>query len=253
MAWGDRRVLVPVTEGRRDLAERLAARGVRVDEAECIVIAPTSEPEALEAAVDRWLDGEYRWLAVTSRNAVLAMHRIAVARGRSLDVDVSQVAAVGAATTRVCTDLGLTVSLTPSQPDARGLVAAFPPGIGRVLVPQGNLAAPVLARGLSSLGWEVDAVEAYHTVDGPGVSAETVEAIARGEVDAIVLTSSSVAERIAADLAGRTVPPTTAIVAIGATTAAGARAAGLVPTATAPVPSHDGILETLASIFEETS
>lgn len=251
--FAERRVLVPVTEGRRDLSERLTALGCDVVEAECIAIAPPKDPAELEARVRRWCAGGYDWMAVTSRNAVLAMDRVARAEGLRLDSSRASVATVGEATTRVCSDVGLNVVLVPERADARGIVDAFPPGTGHVLVPMGNLAAPVVERGIAAKGWTVDVVEAYRTVDGPGLSHQATELLTAGEFDAVLLTSTSVAERIHRDLGGASIPARTAIVAIGRTTAAGARAVGLVPTIVADRPSHDGILEALAIALEEQS
>lgn len=251
--FGGRRLLVPVTEGRRDLSERLAALGCDVVEAECIVIAPPIDRAALESRVRRWALGEYDWMAVTSRNAVLAMDRVACAAGLRLDSGGTSVATVGEATTQVCRDLGLAVALVPHRADARGIVAEFPDGTGEVLIPRGNLAAPVLERGVASKGWTVDVVEAYRTVDGPGLTPQARKQLVEGSIDAVLLTSTSVADRISRDLAGAPIPSRTAVVAIGRTTAAGARALGLVPTVVAERPSHDGILEALAVAFKEQS
>lgn len=241
-----RRFLVPVTAGRRDLARRLADAGARVDEVEFISVVESSEPQALAAATLAWCDGEFEWLAVTSRNAVLAMQRIAKQHGRQLaeGLAAGRVATVGEATRGVCAQVGLEVALVPTErQDARGIVAEFPEGPGGVLVPLGDLASPVLARGLARKGWDVTQVEAYRVVDGPGVSPEVAAALASGDFDAVLLTSGSVAERYAPHAAPADAD--TLVVAIGATTAAAARAAGLTVGATSRVPSYDGILAVL--------
>jgi uroporphyrinogen-III synthase len=180
------------------------------------------------------------------------MNRIAQDEGVSLGQPQppAQVATVGEATRGVCAIVGLDVTLVPHERhDARGIVAEFPEGTGTVLVPLGDLASPVLARGLARKGWHVDAVEAYRVVDGPGVTAEQAGALARGDFDAVLLTSGSVAERYAPHA-----PPTdtgTLVVAIGRTTAAAATAAGLAVHAVAQVPSYDGIMAALGTLWEE--
>lgn len=241
-----RRVLVPVTEARRDLAELLRAAGAEVTEAECIAIAPPADKRALETAAARWIAGDYDWLAVTSRNAVLALAQAALPHALGHG---GLVAAVGRATTQACSDAGLTVDVVPARADAAGLVAAIPDGPGRVLAPVGNLAPAVLERGLTRKGWDVDLVEAYRTIDGPGLDAATVDRVLRGDFDAMVLTSSSVAQRIRRDLGEAAVPHHTVVIAIGGTTAAGAREVGLEPTAISATPSHEGILETLIRLL----
>lgn len=246
MSVAGSRILVPVTAGRRELAERLRAAGAVVAEAEFIAVVETAQPEVLAAATMRWCDGGFDWLAVTSRNAVLAMGAIATAHGRSLGeaVPPARVATVGEATRSACAALGLDVALVPSgTQDARGIVADFPEGAGTVLVPLGDLASPVLARGLARKGWEVTEVEAYRVVDGPGIEPNLAAELAAGEFDAVLLTSGSVAERYAPHAAPAAAD--TLVVAIGATTAAAARAVGVKVAAVASVPSYDGILAAL--------
>ncbi|WP_062378565.1 uroporphyrinogen-III synthase [Demequina pelophila] len=294
MTLAGRRLLVPVTAGRRFFADELAAEGAEVVAVEFIAIAGPSDPAPLDDAALAWTAGEYDWLAVTSRNAVLALDRAARAHGRSLadprpvagsaDQPVAgpdprpgvgpeprpgarpeprpvagpdprpaaRVAAVGEATRRVCEELGLTVALTPGgRADARALVAAFPAGTGRVLAPLGGLASPVLARGLARKGWSVDAVEAYRTVDGPGPDRATVAAVAAGAFDAVLLTAGSVAARFAATCPS--VGEGTRIVAMGRTTEAGARAAGLRVDAVAAAPHYGGIRAALDEALGEES
>lgn len=243
---------MPVTAQRHELAQRLSAAGMHVDTAEFIAIAPASDPDALAAATLRWCHGAYAWMAVTSRNAVLAMSRIADDASLALSAPqpLAKVATVGEATLQVCEQVGLSVDLVPSaSQNARGIVADFPEpdGDGRtVLVPVGNLASPVLARGLERKGWTVESVEAYRTVDGPGLDADVQRALSRGAIDVVVLTSGSVAERLAR--ACPQLPSETMVVAIGKTTQASAVAAGMTVSATATHPSYDGIVQALVGV-----
>lgn len=247
-------VVVPVTQGRRDLADTVRAAGARVTEGEFIAIATAADPGALTAAVARWCDGDYEWMAVTSRNAVGALYATAARTGRTLSVSMppARLAVVGEATARASGDIGLDVALRPSrQQSAAGLVAEFPTGPGRVLAPVGNLAADVLERGLTRKGWSVDTVEAYRTVAGPGLDAAAVSAVADGSVDAVVLTSGSVARRFAAQCAH--VAPHVAIVAIGATTASAAKTAGLDVATVAGTPDYEGVVAALGRAMEADS
>ena len=241
-----RRILVPVTAGRRELAERLLAAGAVVEEVEFIAVVETSQPKELAEATLAWCRGEFDWLAVTSRNAVLAMAAIAAANDVDLGdaVPPSRVATVGEATRSVCASVGLAVGLVPSgTQDARGIVADFPEGPGTVLVPLGDLASPVLARGLARKGWDVTEVEAYRVHDGPGVDSSLAASLAAGEFDAVLLTSGSVAERYGPHAAPADAD--TLVVAIGRTTFASARAAGVRVDAVAATPSYDGIVAAL--------
>ncbi|GMA34301.1 uroporphyrinogen-III synthase [Demequina litorisediminis] len=246
-----KRLLVPVTAERRHLATRLAAAGALVEEVEFIKIDGPADAERLEEATLAWCAGDYDWMAVTSRNAVLAMDRIARRRGTSLGnaQPEAKVTTVGEATRTVCAEVGLDVTLVPvDKQNARGMVAEFPEGTGKVLAPLGNLASPVLERGLARKGWTVDVVEAYRTVDGDGPDPDVREMLADGTIDAVLLTSGSVAERLAA-----TVPEPSSdvmLIAIGDMTAAAARAAGFTLAAVAQAPSYDGIVAGLIEALD---
>lgn len=245
------RVVVPVTQGRRDLADTLRTLGALVTEGEFIAIEPTADSAALDAAAARWCDGDYDWMAVTSRNALAALHEAAVRGGGSLSAPMppARLAVVGEATARAAGVRGLKVALRPSrQQSAAGLVFEFPEGPGRVLAPLGNLAGDVLERGLARKGWSVDAVQAYRTVDGPGLDAAAVAAVGNAAVDAVVLTSGSVARRFAAQCAQ--VPPNVAIIAIGATTASAARSEGLEVATVAGTPDYEGVVAALHRAME---
>lgn len=247
------RIVVPVTAQRRELAERLESEGALVLEVECIAIAPTLDEDRLREVAAAWCAGEYDWMAVTSRNAVAGLASAAAARGLSLDSVSTPVAVVGDATRRACSEARLRIGLMPEVGAAEGLVEAFPHGSGRVLAPLGNLASDTLATGLAAKGWDVDAVEAYRTVDGPGLTVEARAALIDGAADALVLTSASVAERIRRDLGEAAIGPAIAVVAIGASTARAAEEHGLRTTIVAGRPSYDGILEALATVLEEPS
>lgn len=246
MSLAGRRILVPVTAGRRELAERLRAAGAEVVTVEFIEVIEPAQPELLAAATLSWCAGEFDWLALTSRNAVLAMAAVATANGKRLGdaVPPARVATVGEATRTICASVGLDVALVPSaRQDARGIVDDFPQGTGRVLVPLGDLASPVLARGIAGKGWDVTQVEAYRVVDGPGIDDATAAQLAAGAFDAVLLTSGSVADRYASHAAPADAD--TLVVAIGRTTAAAARAKALRVGAVAATPSYDGILAAL--------
>lgn len=216
-----------------------------------IEIAATLESAVLDAAVSRWCDGDYDWMAVTSRNSLSALDAVASRTGRALSAPMppSRLAVVGDATARAAAAIGLDVTLRPSrQQSAAGLVAEFPEGKGRVLVPLGNLAGDVLKRGLARKGWSVDCVEAYRTVDGPGLNASGVAAVGSGAVDAVVLTSGSAARRFASQCPD--VAASVAIIAIGATTASATRAAGLEVAAVADTPDDEGVVAALHRAME---
>ncbi|NTV38540.1 MAG: uroporphyrinogen-III synthase [Demequinaceae bacterium] len=247
------RVMVPVTSGRRELADAVGEAGAEALEVEFLAIAPAGDPLLLERAVRDWSAGRYEWMTFTSRNAVLAMATTASALGLSLTraMPTAKVAAVGDASRSVCEAVGVPVALIPATATAQGLVADFPEGTGRVLVPLGDRAPETVATGLALKGWSVDAIEAYRTVAGAGLTAEQARGLAQGTVDAVLLTSGSMATLLAA--ACPDVHPSTTMVAMGPTTAAAAAAAGLAVTAVAERPTYEALVATLISLIGRTA
>lgn len=264
------RVMVPVTEGRGDradartsppardpsrawslsqspsLSDSLRFAGATPVEVVFIAIEPAADGAALERAVRDWCDGHYAWMAVTSRNAVLAMDLVANALHASLADPLPQarVAAVGDATRVVCESRGLPVALVPTTATGRGLAEDFPLGGGRVLIPVGDKASAVLAKGIGSKGWTVTSVEAYRTVAGRGPTPDQVESLAAGELDAVLLTSGSMAAQLASTCPA--IKESTIIIAIGPTTAAAASAAGLNVAAVADRPTYEALIAALS-------
>jgi len=250
--------MVPVTEGRKalddsrdsspapSLSQSLRLAGATPIEVDFIAIEPSADAGALERAVRAWCGGEYAWMAVTSRNAVLAMDAVANAFHGSLadPIPPARVAVVGDATRVVCESRGVPVALVPATATGSGLAAGFPSGDGRVLVPVGDKASAVLAKGIENKGWTVTSVEAYRTVAGLGPTPEQVESLAAGEVDAVVLTSGSMATQLASTC--RTIHSSTTMVAIGPTTAAAAKAAGLKVAAVADRPTYGALIDALS-------
>ncbi len=250
--------MIPVTEGRKNVADgrvesgpqslsqALELEGATPVAVEFIAIEPASDAGALERAVRDWCAGEYAWMAVTSRNAVLAMDAVARALQLSLAdaVPPARVAVVGDATRRVCESKGLPVALVPATATGRGLAADFPTGKGRVLVPVGDKASTVLASGIGAKGWSVTSVEAYRTVAGAGPTPAQVASLAAGEVDAVLLTSGSMATQLASTCP--VIDSSTTMVAIGPTTAAAATAAGLAVAAVAERPTYADLIDALS-------
>lgn len=214
--------------------------------------------------------GRFEWLVVSSVTTVLALQEQAAARHVSLHAWIpaeTRVAAVGPATRRALEAAGIGVHVMPShEHSAAGLISEWPHGPARVLLPQADIAAPVLANGLSALGAEVETVVAYHTVDYPAdpdrrlaaatachgpldaaeagdartlTPAEAKAAITNGGIAAVVAASPSAARRISATLSPLGV---CRFVAIGKATAAAAEELGLAVAATAGDATPQGLV-----------
>ena len=223
------RRIVVTAPGR--LADRLRALGATV--IECPVIA--IEPNAVD---DISVDG-YDWLAFTSANAVkhFCPDLPRSEPGRS----GQKVAAVGPGTAAALRERGIDVDLVPGEAVAEALVAAFPGGPGRVLLPQAEAARPTLADGLRGKGWDVDVVALYRTVAVPLSDAQRADA---ATADAVTFTSASTVTNYLD--AGGTVPPV--VVCIGPVTAEAARERGLEVSTVADPHTIDGLVAALAQL-----
>ena len=223
-----KRIVVPRSQEQAGgLSRRLRDLGADVIE------MPTIRIERGDPVV---IDASYDWIAVTSANAVDAL--FASVRDARAFGGV-HIAAVGPGTADALRGRGIDADLVASPSSADGLVAAFPVGPGRVLLPQSSIARPVLADGLRAKGWDVVVVQAYRTVPVP--LAETPEA------DAIAFTSSSTVENFVAAAGIGGVPPI--VVAIGPATAATAKAAGLTVAAVASPSDLDGLVTALLTVL----
>ena len=226
------------------LADRLAGLGAEVVVLPVTEIGdPDDDGRALAEAAGRACAGAYRWVVVTSANAVARL--LAALDGRPVPPE-TRWAAVGTATAAALAAGGVAVDLVPPEAVAEVLVEAFPPagnetGVGdgpaAVLFPRAAEVRPVVTEGLVAKGWTVDEVVAY--VSRPVVPPADAVAAAR-RADAVVLTSASVARRVVEALGVDGLPPVA--VSIGPVTSAALRAAGREPAAEADPHTVDGVV-----------
>lgn len=228
------------------VAAELRVRGAQPIVAPSINFAGTQDGAALDLALAALQRGEFHWVSVTSATTVdvLSAHGVRIpARTR--------VAAVGETTAAALVAAGYKVDFTPARDNsAAGLLAEWgalirPDVPQRILALRSDIAKPVLTDGLRAAGHEVESVVAYRTV-GVEIPAETVADVEAGRVDAILVTSGSVANQIATQF--RVVPPHTVIACIGPRTAADAASAGLRVDLVARERSSASLLDTLEEL-----
>nr|WP_269453867.1 uroporphyrinogen-III synthase [Pseudoclavibacter sp. 13-3] len=244
------RVLVPRggTEGERIAAE-IAARGGVPVVAPLIRTVPPADASKLEQAVERLQAGDYDWVVLTSQRGVDALDDCGLAattpRFRTACVGTTTAAAVQAR-------LGLSPDLVPQQQSAHGLLDVFPrPGEAaaddraRLLLPHSAQAHATLDQGLRALGWQVDVVDAYRTI-GVALSQQAIEDVRRGAIDAVLVTSGTVAQQVAIQFGASAAQ--TVLVSIGEQTTNDAEVLGLRIAATAREHSIPGMLAVLAEL-----
>jgi uroporphyrinogen-III synthase len=235
------RVLVP--RGGKwgdDVAASLRTHGAIPVIAPMINFASTENPGVLSDALQRLASGTFDWLVVTSATTVdvLVSQQVAIPSS-------TRIAAVGETTGAALTLAGYPVDFVPvGDNSARGLVREWPKSAisGKVLIPQSNIAEPTLVAGLAGLGLDVEFVAAYRTVGVP-VTNHVAADVAEGRIQAILVTSGSVARQIQLQLAP--LPEHTVVACIGPRTAFDARAAGITVHLIAETRSAAGLVETL--------
>jgi len=214
-------------------AAALATRGARVIFAPLIqVVAPRSWKALDRALLDL---RRYDAVAFTSANSVdFFFLRCREILGRA-PASPRILAAVGPATAKAVETYGWRCSVISADARAAGLarVLRVPRG-ARVLIPRAERGLDTLPDALRKSGAHVTVVTAYRTIaDMPGRRSFR-RALALG-ADAVTLASGSAAVLAARDLA----LSNAAAVAIGPTTAAALRAAGISPAAIAKKPDPE--------------
>lgn len=236
------RHVVTTRDGPSRLDSLLARAGADVIRIPLIEIAPPPDEGAeLDAALAD-LDA-VDWIVVTSHHGA---RRVGPALADRPGVSL---AAVGATTAAVLGELaGRAVDVVPTRQRAADLLAAMPPGPGTVLVAQADRADALIVEGLAHLGYTVRAVTAYRTLLRTPSWRERHIAVG---ADAVVFASGSATSAWVAAF-GPEVPAVS--VAIGPTTAAAGRAAGLLITHVATDHDLDGLAAaTIAALTDHTS
>lgn len=235
------RVLVPRGGKWGDgVAATLRSYGAVPVIAPLINFAASDDEAGLAIALRELQAGGFDWIVITSATTVdVLMSQNVVIPERT------KIAAVGETTGAALSLAGYRVDYVPEADNsARGLVKEWPHGeiVGRVLIPQSDIAEPTLVTGLTALGLDVQFVSAYRTVGVP-VTDHVRADVASGRIGAILVSSGSVARQIAQQLVP--LPVGTIVACIGPRTAYDARAAGLVVNVIAETRSANSLVESL--------
>ncbi len=255
---GKRIVVTQAAHQADELAGLLRSLGAEPLLYPCIAMVPPEDIAVLDDALRAAAAGAFHWLVVTSANTVVMLSQRLAALGLPADSLVPiRTAAVGASTAEAAERLlAVTVDVVPDEQVAEALAEALArllrPG-ERVFLPQSDIARSILAERLAGTGAGVTHVAAYRTVPGSG-GVDLLPRLAAGQVDAIVLTSSSTArnlvQRLQAEGGDLSLLAGVCIACIGPVTAKAARDAGLTVTVVAEEHSLEGLLEALIHDFD---
>lgn len=241
---GKRIVITRQPDQAQKLITALKDRGAIPVSLPLIQIQPPADPGPLDQAISRI--AAYDWVIFTSANTVNQVSQ----RLSELPAKCPAIAAIGPATARALEDYGLPVTLVAEKYVAESLfntLSNYTDLRGkRILLPQSNIARPMLALKLQEAGALVDVVIAYETVRPdvmPGYSSESF--------DAITFTSSSTIQNFVALFDSPLAVIGDAMVAvIGPVTAHAARDLGLPVHIMADPHTIDGLITALSDAFE---
>jgi len=238
------------------LKRRLEGLGARVDARPTIDLDfPRDPAPAREALLGL---GRYDWVVFTSPGGV----RYFEALGRRVLGRAPRpkrgVAAIGPATERALREVGLEPTVVATQNSAEGLVEALGRRVEReqrVLIVRPEEAREVLPEALRRAGARVDTVPFYRNVAARGV-VEIAADVRREVYDVVIFTSPSTALRLLEGAAAAEVEIVSAlgrakIVAIGEVTSRALSDLGLPVGAVAAVPTDEGIVEAVCSLFQK--
>ncbi|NDJ76119.1 MAG: uroporphyrinogen-III synthase [Chloroflexi bacterium] len=246
---GRRIVITRPPHKAESFAAQLRALGAEPVLLPTITIQPPSDPAPLDRALTDL--ARYDWLIITSANTVTHLwQRLAALGLNAAELDWPAVAIIGPATGRALGQHGIQAALMPAQHVVEALFEALSKqadlSSANILLPQGDLARPVLADLLREAGAQVDAVVAYENVR-PAVDVKELSE----PVDAITFTSSSTVENFVTLFDDPLAVMGHAVVAcIGPVTAEAARGLGLSVHVMAEQHTVDGLIAALSQAFE---
>jgi len=230
------------------LLDSLRALPVAVEERPLLTFAPPSDWGPVDSALERW--HEFESIALTSPRAARAFSaRVSERKMVPGDSARPQVWAGGTTTASAVSDsLGRVQVPTESEVGELGSAGALARAMlaagvrGPVLFPCGDLHREELPARLRDSGIEVEEVVCYRSV----LAAEADARAAAERAEVLVVASPSVA-----DLLARACPPgiRPALLAVGPTTAAAARASGWPPAAVASRPSTEALTGSVRSLL----
>jgi uroporphyrinogen III methyltransferase / synthase len=260
LAWFERRPLfgkrVLVTRPRRQAGEFVAQL---LEFGAVPYVLPTVEirEPADWSSVDQAIGNlrQYDWLVFTSANGVQAF----LGRLEKLGFDLRllgnvRLAAIGPKTAEALCSFHLSADLVParfqSEDLAAELLARIQPG-QRVLLARADRGRDVLQQALS-VGCRVEQVAVYSQVDAVETDEEVMNALRRGEIEFITLTSANIArsllERLDATCLRRLRSGEIKLVSISPVTSAEVQRLGYAATAEAKEATMQGVLDALVDL-----
>lgn len=256
LSWFERRPLfgkrVLVTRPREqaiDLVRRLEILGAVPSVLPAVAIEPVDDWSEVDTRLGRLRD--YDWLVFTSVNGVRAFFGRLRATGRDLRTlgDI-KLAAIGPGTAEALREYHLDTDLVPAEYRSESLAAALAERAEgkRILLARADRGRDVLRDELARVA-TVDQVAVYRQSDAVPVDAPALDALRRGEIDYVLLTSSNIARAFLGALddvcRGRIRDGHSRIATISPVTTAAVRELDFPVAAEARIFTTDGLLQAL--------
>jgi uroporphyrinogen III methyltransferase/synthase len=254
-------VITRAQEQTSALSAQLEAAGAEVIALPAVSFLEPHDSRELDAAIADL--GGFDWLVFTSANAVRFFMSRCKLLGRWPPPPALQCAVVGAATRDALEQHGLAAALMPREASGKALAAelrghwssAAGAGSGRrVLVPRSDRADDATLAALRAAGADVIPVVAYRTAAPNSFDARAVEMLKTGSTDAIVFFSPSAFENLSAVLGAedlRALQKRAVFAAIGPTTSAAVREAGLTVAVEALEATAKSLIAALDAYFAD--
>ncbi|MCR2813256.1 uroporphyrinogen-III synthase [Microbacterium sp. zg.Y1090] len=239
------RVLVPRGGPWGDgVAATLRAQGATPVIAPLINFAPSTDQATLEQSLADLAAGTFDWLTITSATTVDVLYAY-----RASIPAATKVAAVGETTAAALAAVGYKVDLVPEIDNSASGMAdqliALEAEARDILTLRSEIAKPVLTERLAEAGHRVRSVVAYRTVGVP-VTEKIALDVQSGRINAILITSGSVAEQVREQFPA--IPEDTVLAAIGPRTAEDARKLGLPVTVVAAEQTVAALIGALSAL-----
>ncbi|QEL15949.1 uroporphyrinogen-III C-methyltransferase [Limnoglobus roseus] len=240
------------------MIRRLEVLGAVPYQLPTVEIREPENPAAVDTALTQIRNGEWDWLVFSSANGVHSLIKHHLAQGRDVR-DFAQVkfATVGPKTAAALKEYHLQPDLVPpAKFSAEHLAEHLGPHVQgkRVLLARGKQGRPVLAEQLAKVA-TVSEVVVYEQADAIEGQHEVFDALRRGEIRYVTLTSPNIARALAKlfddTIRGRVERGEIRLVAISPLTAAALDEFGLAPAAVAAEATTDGLIAELIRLTKE--
>ena len=251
-----RRVLVtrPAHQAA-DMTRKLELLGAVVWRWPVVGVRPPADSGPLDAALRRLAAGDFDWLVFTSANGVEAVLNRLPALGFDLRaLGRVKLAAIGPKTADSLAGYRLTADVVPSEVfSSEGLVESLLPQVAgrRVLLARADRGRELLRDELATVA-AVEQVVAYEQVDARPPPAGVLDALRRGEIGFVTLSSSNIARGLVRafddTIKGRVTRGEVRLVAISPETGRAVRELGLPVAAEATTFTADGLIDAVVTL-----